>query len=94
MTEQQRLHGHGQSPGRRRLAGAHSLRIRLLRQGALSSLTQSEYRCPSSRVNGDTVRGTSSLDWERAKHAARAAWNRLSESVERALPGDADRDGK
>ncbi len=42
----------------------------------------------------ETVRGTSSLDWERAKHAARDAWKRLSDSTERALPGDSDRDGK
>ncbi len=42
----------------------------------------------------DTVRGTSSLDWERARHATRDAWNRLSDSAERALPGDSDRDGK
>ena len=27
-----------------------------------------------------TARGTSSLDWERAKHASRDAWNRLSDS--------------
>lgn len=42
----------------------------------------------------DTVRGTSSLDWQRAKHATRDAWKRLSDSAERALPGDSDRDGK
>ena len=36
-------------------------------------------------------RGTSSLDWDRAKHAGRAAWNRLSDRVERAIPGDSDR---
>lgn len=35
-------------------------------------------------------RGTSSLTWAEAKNATRAAWDR----VERALPGDADRDGK
>lgn len=35
-------------------------------------------------------RGRSQLGWDRAKHATRAAWNR----VERALPGDADRDGR
>ncbi|HKQ25754.1 MAG TPA: hypothetical protein VJT81_15015 [Burkholderiales bacterium] len=34
--------------------------------------------------------GTSKLGWEKAKHATRAAWDR----VERAIPGDADRDGK
>jgi hypothetical protein len=35
-------------------------------------------------------RGNSRLDWDRARSATRAAWDR----VERALPGDADRDGK
>jgi hypothetical protein len=35
-------------------------------------------------------RGTSSLTWDKGRHATRAAWDR----VERALPGDADRDGK
>ena len=35
-------------------------------------------------------RGKSRLGWNKAKHASRAAWDR----VERTLPGDADRDGK
>ncbi|HEX7890588.1 MAG TPA: hypothetical protein VF522_14600 [Ramlibacter sp.] len=37
-----------------------------------------------------TARGKSSLEWEHAKHATRDAWHR----VERALPGDADKDGR
>jgi hypothetical protein len=41
-----------------------------------------------------SARGKSSLGWERAKHAARDAWDRLSDGAERALPGDSDRDGK
>ena len=44
--------------------------------------------------NWQRVRGTSSLDWDRARHASRDAWNRLADSGERALPGDSDRDGK
>ncbi|HEX5687439.1 MAG TPA: hypothetical protein VFY73_25765 [Ideonella sp.] len=40
-----------------------------------------------------TARGTSSLEWERAKHATRDAWTRVSNAVERATPGDSDRDG-
>jgi hypothetical protein len=36
------------------------------------------------------TKGSSKLGWENAKHASRAAWNR----VERAIPGDADRDGR
>lgn len=39
-------------------------------------------------------RGSSSLEWERAKHATRDAWQRVSDGVERATPGDSDRDGK
>ena len=42
----------------------------------------------------DTVRGSSSLGWERAKGATRDAWQRVSDTVERATPGDSDRDGK
>ena len=38
----------------------------------------------------DTYRADSNLEWERAKLAARDAWHR----VERAIPGDADRDGR
>ncbi len=40
------------------------------------------------------ARGRSSLEWERAKHASRDAWQRLSNTVERAIPGDSDRDGR
>lgn len=40
-----------------------------------------------------SIRGNSSLDWERARPAARDAWQRLSDRVERAVPGDSDRDG-
>jgi len=40
------------------------------------------------------ARGTSRLEWDRAKHAARDSWQRLSDNVERAIPGDSDHDGK
>lgn len=40
------------------------------------------------------ARGKSSLEWEHAKHASRDAWHRLSNSVERTIPGDSDRDGR
>ena len=40
------------------------------------------------------VRGTSSLTWDNAKHATRDAWQRISDAVERAVPGDSDHDGK
>ena len=39
-------------------------------------------------------RGGSSLEWERAKQASRDAWERVSNTVERAIPGDSDRDGR
>ena len=42
----------------------------------------------------DSRRGSSTLDWGRAKHATRDAWQRLSDTVERATPGDSDGDGK
>jgi hypothetical protein len=41
-----------------------------------------------------TRRGSSSLEWEHAKHASRDAWHRLSNTVERAIPGDSDGDGR
>ncbi|MEO6081112.1 MAG: hypothetical protein ABIQ86_15270 [Steroidobacteraceae bacterium] len=41
-----------------------------------------------------TARGRSSLEWDNAKHATRDAWQRLSNTVERAIPGDSDRDGR
>jgi glucarate dehydratase len=42
------------------------------------------------RNDWDRHRGQSNMTWERAKGATRDAWDR----VERAMPGDADRDGK
>ncbi len=42
----------------------------------------------------NSARGTSTLTWDKAKHATRDAWNRVSDTVERAVPGDSDRDGK
>ncbi len=38
----------------------------------------------------DNSRGKSRLGWDHAKHATRAAWHR----VERAMPGDFDKDGR
>jgi uncharacterized protein YcfJ len=45
---------------------------------------------PSLRTDYDRVKGKSRLEWEQAKAATRSAWHR----VERALPGDADNDGR
>jgi len=39
-------------------------------------------------------KGASNLTWDRAKHASRDAWQHASDSIERAVPGDSDRDGK
>ena len=45
---------------------------------------------PELARDWDRARGTSSLQWDRAKAATKDAWHR----VERAMPGDADRDGR
>ncbi len=42
----------------------------------------------------DRARGGSRLGWSDARHAARDSWQRVSDGVERAVPGDADRDGR
>ena len=42
----------------------------------------------------DQAKGKSRLAWNDAKHAAKDAWRRVSDTVERAVPGDSDRDGK
>ena len=39
-------------------------------------------------------RGDSRLSWHEAKHATRDAFDRARDSIERAMPGDADRDGR
>lgn len=45
---------------------------------------------PHLQRDYETNRGRSSLGWEKAKHATRDAWNK----VERAIPGDIDKDGR
>jgi hypothetical protein len=49
---------------------------------------------PELMRDWDGAKGTSKLTWENAKHAARDSWQRLSDFVERATPGDSDKDGK
>ncbi len=49
---------------------------------------------PDLSKNWGTTRGDSDLSWDGAKLASRDAWNRVSDAVERATPGDSDRDGK
>ncbi|MET0335292.1 MAG: hypothetical protein ABW190_13550 [Rhizobacter sp.] len=48
---------------------------------------------PELSRDWEKSRGRSSLQWDNAKHATRDAWQRLSDRVERAVPGDSDRDG-
>ena len=40
------------------------------------------------------AKGSSKLTWDNAKHATRDSWQRVSDTIERAIPGDSDRDGK
>lgn len=49
---------------------------------------------PDLSRNWAASRGASSLEWTDARSAARDAWQRLSDTVERAVPGDSDRDGR
>jgi hypothetical protein len=49
---------------------------------------------PELMRDWDRAKGTSKLTWENAKHATRDSWQRLSDFVERATPGDSDKDGK
>lgn len=49
---------------------------------------------PELKRDWDSNKGRSSLEWDRARNASRDSWQRLSDSVERATPGDSDRDGK
>ena len=42
----------------------------------------------------ERARGDSRLSWDDARHPARDAWQRVSDTVERIVPGDSDRDGK
>ena len=49
---------------------------------------------PELQSGWNKKRGNSSLDWDSAKHATRDAWQRVSDTVERAIPGDSDRAGK
>jgi len=49
---------------------------------------------PDLRRDWAQARGQSSLEWDHARHPARDAWHRLSDTAERAIPGDSDRDGR
>lgn len=49
---------------------------------------------PEMRSSWTSTRGRSSLEWEHARPAARDAWDRVSNTAERIVPGDSDRDGR
>jgi hypothetical protein len=49
---------------------------------------------PELSRDWERAKGSSRLTWADAKHAARDSWQRVSDAVERAVPGDSDRDGK
>ncbi|MEO8135967.1 MAG: hypothetical protein ABI831_18570 [Betaproteobacteria bacterium] len=49
---------------------------------------------PQLRDNWNSAKGTSKLEWERAKMATKDSWHRVSDTIERAIPGDSDHDGK
>lgn len=43
---------------------------------------------PELSLGWREARGSSTLEWEHARHASRDAWNRLGSSAGRTLPGD------
>ena len=49
---------------------------------------------PELAAGWPQARGSSRLDWDRARPASLDAWQRVRDQVERATPGDADRDGR
>ena len=49
---------------------------------------------PDLEQDWERAKGKSKLAWQNAKHATRDSWERVSDAVERAVPGDSDRDGK
>lgn len=53
-----------------------------------------EQKEPELMRDWEGAKGTSRLNWDNAKYAARDSWQRVSGSVERAIPGDSDHDGK
>jgi hypothetical protein len=49
---------------------------------------------PDMKRDWESNKGSSRLTWDRARSASRDSWGRVSDSIERAVPGDSDRDGK
>ena len=42
----------------------------------------------------ERAKGSSKHTWDNAKHATLDSWQRVSDAIERAVPGDSDRNGK
>jgi hypothetical protein len=49
---------------------------------------------PELAAGWHEARGTSRLDWDRARPASLDAWQRVKDQAERLTPGDADNDGR
>lgn len=49
---------------------------------------------PDLKRDWERNKESSSLTWDRAKYATRDSWQRVSDAIERAVPGDSDYDGK
>lgn len=49
---------------------------------------------PELKRDWEKSRGSSHLSWDKARDASRDSWQRVSDAIERAVPGDSDRDGK
>ena len=49
---------------------------------------------PEFASDWERSRGESRLPWDQARHATRDAYERLSNTIERAVPGDSDNDGR
>jgi hypothetical protein len=59
-------------------------------EGMSYNAAEPKLRQDYERQSNDGSSNTGRLAWEKAKHATKDAWDR----VERAIPGDADHDGK
>jgi hypothetical protein len=49
---------------------------------------------PEFASDWDRSRGESRLGWDQARHATRDAFERVTDTIERAVPGDSDHDGR
>jgi phage tail tape-measure protein len=49
---------------------------------------------PDLERSWEKVKGDSRLSWDEARDASRDSWQRARDTIERAVPGDSDRDGR